>query len=395
VRILFVTHCFDPVKDGASVLFSQLAYGLAKRGVEVEVLTSNRMSTDDFINHRAVKIAPDLEKKNDVLIHRLDVFSRGRKIFRFGELVLKSGFCKAARLGPVFSEWRQIFKKRDIDWVVGGPMPLLTIVWAYISAKRCGAKLALVPCYHPGETEHQNRFLWRIIKNADLIFCLSEYEKKLYRKMGIKREKLSFIGGIVGDFIFNYHSYSAGRFYGKPAVLFLGVKAAHKRIPVLLEAMEVIWQRGIGADLIIAGPETLASKNIKNRIEGLKKEYRKNIFYYGEVSEKKKLRLLDRAWVLVNPSLFESFGIVFAEAWARKKPVIGADIPVLREIIADGQEGFLFKKDLAADLAEKIIRLINKLKLAEKMGKNGYNKALREYRQEVVVRKFLKVLEEQ
>ncbi|MBX9843613.1 MAG: glycosyltransferase family 4 protein [Xanthobacteraceae bacterium] len=64
--------------------------------------------------------------------------------------------------------------------------------------------------------------------------------------------------------------------------------------------------------------------------------------------------LLGRAEFLIVPSeCFETFGRVVAEAFAKGTPVLAADIGGLGEIVADGENGLLFRSGDAADLADK------------------------------------------
>jgi len=392
VKILLLPHCFDPAKDGGSILFSQLAYGAAKGGAEIRVLTSNCYSSDDFILPQAKIISPPYQEKNGVVINRLNVFAKGRRMFRFLELIIGKGFFTTLKQGPVFINLKEIFRRRKIDWVVGGPFPTAAVFWSWLVVRRNRAKLALIPCCHPNDKAHENKYLFEILKKANLVFCLSNYEKRFYRKLGVEEKNLAVVSGIANDFVFNYRSFKSGKFPKIPKILFLGVKAAHKKVEILIDALEILWEKEKQIRLVIAGPETLYSPRIKERINQLPLAFRKKISYLGKVSEKKKIKLIDEATILVNPSEHESFGIIFIEAWARKKPVIGADIAVLKEVINDGENGFLFKKGSASNLAKKILFLARNSNLAKKMGQNGYNKAIKNYRCKMVVEKFLEAL---
>src|SRR5258706_16239574 len=48
----------------------------------------------------------------------------------------------------------------------------------------------------------------------------------------------------------------------------------------------------------------------------------------------------DACDVYAMPSLHETFGIGYLEAWLHEKPVIGGDIPPLRQGITNGVDGF-------------------------------------------------------
>ncbi|MDD4202715.1 MAG: glycosyltransferase family 4 protein [Candidatus Omnitrophica bacterium] len=74
--------------------------------------------------------------------------------------------------------------------------------------------------------------------------------------------------------------------------------------------------------------------------------------------------------VFLLPTLREGFGVVFAEAQSSGIPVIGTDIPALREVVLDGQSGFLVEPCNCRKLADKINLLLNKV-LCDNMGQKG------------------------
>jgi len=61
----------------------------------------------------------------------------------------------------------------------------------------------------------------------------------------------------------------------------------------------------------------------------------------AHVSDEKKRELLQRSWVAVNPSSMEGWGVTNIEANACGTPVVGADVPGIRDSIADGTSGVL------------------------------------------------------
>ena len=70
------------------------------------------------------------------------------------------------------------------------------------------------------------------------------------------------------------------------------------------------------------------------------------------------------------PSLHETFGIGYLEAWLHERPVVGGDIPPLREVIAHGSDGLLVRQR-AEDVAAAIVRLLDDPPLRAAMGRAG------------------------
>lgn len=84
------------------------------------------------------------------------------------------------------------------------------------------------------------------------------------------------------------------------------------------------------------------------------------------------LALIDTATVVVVPSRYESFGYVAAEAGARGKPVVATAVDGLRDVVRDGETGFLVELDDDAAMARRIEQLIVDPRLAKRLGQQAH-----------------------
>jgi glycosyltransferase involved in cell wall biosynthesis len=91
---------------------------------------------------------------------------------------------------------------------------------------------------------------------------------------------------------------------------------------------------------------------------------------------------IERAAIVVVPSLGEGFGMVALEAMERARPVIAASIGGLGELVRDGETGLLVPPGEAKPFAESIVRLASDLPLAAKMGRAGRRRALADFLEE-------------
>ena len=93
----------------------------------------------------------------------------------------------------------------------------------------------------------------------------------------------------------------------------------------------------------------------------------KNINFLGFVSEREKIKHLQNAWFMVNPSFVEGWSITNIEANACRTPVIGSNVHGIKDSILDNKTGFLFPYGDENRLAEKIKTLLNNKYQRKKM----------------------------
>jgi glycosyltransferase involved in cell wall biosynthesis len=78
------------------------------------------------------------------------------------------------------------------------------------------------------------------------------------------------------------------------------------------------------------------------------------LFLHGPLDKEPLIEKLRQAHVLVVPSSYEGFGIVYLEGMCFGLPAIGTTAGAANEIISDGVDGFLIQPENADELAEKL-----------------------------------------
>lgn len=130
--------------------------------------------------------------------------------------------------------------------------------------------------------------------------------------------------------------------------LYVGRLEDVKGVPTLLEA----WRNHLGdLPLVLRGVGPL-----EERVQA-QLPYLKNATLLKDRMTTEQLNsLMAEAKLLVWPShgLYETFGLVAAEALCCGTPVIGSDTGVAQEMIADGENGLLFRAGDPEDLARKV-----------------------------------------
>lgn len=134
-------------------------------------------------------------------------------------------------------------------------------------------------------------------------------------------------------------------------VIFVGNIKAHKGLLTLLEAFPA-FRAKTGARLVIVG----SADNFRTRDEETQRQLEKGcdgIEFTGHVSDERLVELLVSARLLVQPSLYEGFGIPPLEALYCGTRAVISDIPVFREIYADFPVRF-FRAGDALDLEARM-----------------------------------------
>jgi glycosyltransferase involved in cell wall biosynthesis len=180
------------------------------------------------------------------------------------------------------------------------------------------------------------------------VIALTNSEKQILIDLGVKPEKI-FITGI-GPLIADTsdpeefrQQYSLG---DDPIILFLGQKYQYKGFQVLLSGAQQVWKKLPDVRFVFIGPRTDYSEKVFAEVNDPR------VLELGKVSLEEKTNALAACDILCVPSMQESFGGIYTEGWIMKKPVIGGDIPAIRDVIDDGLNGFLVQQD-AGQMAEK------------------------------------------
>lgn len=119
------------------------------------------------------------------------------------------------------------------------------------------------------------------------------------------------------------------------------------------------------------------------------------IFFLGE--KKNVFDFLRKINVFVLTSLYEGLSNAIMEAMISGLPVVATDVGGNRELISNGETGFLCQPNNISDLVEKVMYIIDNPKKAEEMGRNGRVKIINEFSIDKMVKKteniYLRLLE--
>ncbi|MCL4415734.1 MAG: glycosyltransferase family 4 protein [Actinobacteria bacterium] len=141
----------------------------------------------------------------------------------------------------------------------------------------------------------------------------------------------------------------------KKIIIFLGALSKDKGVEDALQAFSILstvdrdfqfWVIGKGEEHYV--------KQLKLKVD--KMSLNKKIKFWGFVSNDKKFELLAKAYLLVNPSVREGWGLVVIEAASVGTPTVGYNVAGLKDSIVNGKTGILCNQNPQA-CAKAILEL--------------------------------------
>ena len=144
--------------------------------------------------------------------------------------------------------------------------------------------------------------------------------------------------------------------------LFFGRIEPYKGLGVLIEAIDLLWQRGIQAHVVVAGRGT----DLARWKAGLQ-DRRRFTSIERYLSADEVLELFQQSQVVVLPYLEGTQSGVAAYALGIGRPLVGTDVGSLSEVIRDGRNGLLVPPGDAPALADALAALIADPALSDRM----------------------------
>jgi glycosyltransferase involved in cell wall biosynthesis len=96
--------------------------------------------------------------------------------------------------------------------------------------------------------------------------------------------------------------------------------------------------------------------------------------------------------LLISSKEFESFGLTAIEAMKNKIPVVSTNTGGLKEVIKEGEGGYLFNYGDTDNYANKVLDLLKDKGLRKEQGILGYNRFISHFTAEVMAKKYHQLL---
>jgi len=233
-----------------------------------------------------------------------------------------------------------------------------------------------------------------IINRAKICDCYianTEYERKKLIEFGVQKEKIVTVGtGIdVADLACNEASVQA--FRNKNHIQDDDILIGHigrlsegKGAGLLLDAFIQLYQKNKKCKLLLAGTATDYTETLKQKVE----QHKIPVIIFENFENQLKPMLFNAIDIFVLASGGESFGVVFLEAWACKKPIVATNMGATASLLSEGKDSLLFAVTDIDELVCKIEMLVNDVALQRTLGINGYNKVIENFSWPLIVKKY-------
>jgi phosphatidyl-myo-inositol dimannoside synthase len=161
------------------------------------------------------------------------------------------------------------------------------------------------------------------------------------------------------------------------AVARLAASEQYKGVDRLIEAVAQLRTEVPRLHLVVIGGGDDLARHVKLAADlGVADQVR----FFDNLSREEIAACYSKADVFAMPSTGEGFGLVFLEAMAFAKPLIGAAAGGIPDVVEDGENGFLVSPGDAEQLANVLQRLVTNKRLCIELGRRGAEIVRTKYR---------------
>ena len=351
---------YPPAPGGAETVVKAYSEGLAGKGHNVEVITTDLYTETPFVK----KEMPS--EVSGIPVSRHSAFTiSGEAHYVLAPGMIKSFLSKKADIIHTHSYgyfqnhagWIRE-KLQSTPWVITPHFHPSWSMWG-------GAKRRTLRDFYDSKIGRST------MEAADLITCVSNHEKEvLVKEIGLNDDNIKIIyNGIYWD---DWKEIPSKKVFrdkfpqiSDRFVIFAGRLATNKGLTNLIEAISIGDSDEF--DLVIMG----ADMGLGKELDALALSQNVKMHRLGHVDDNVYRSALAAAEVLVLPSEYEAFGIVLLEAAAANTPVIGTRVGGIPEAMSENNNGLIVEYDNSNELSKAIFSILEDSKMSKEMGDFG------------------------
>lgn len=400
MNILHVCHNYFPSPGGPQYTMRHISEKLvAFYGDKVEVVTSNSFYGPESILFK--KITPKREIINGVTVHRKQLIRWHYSLIKYGGKIYAKLFKNS--LPHFITKWRwelhsptliKAMNNSKADVVMATTINYMFCDYPFWRFRTKNPKpFVLYGALHLHNELQENNIGLLRAKACDCYIANTEFEAEKLIGYGISAEKIVTIGtGIeLKEFLCSTDELTVFRSkysIEKDDILIghVGRLSKGKGVSLLIDAYRQLYLQNKKVKLLLAGSSTELIPEIQKIIQ----QENLPIIIIENFQNELKPVIFNALDIFVLASQSESFGVVFLEAWACKKPVIATRSGATSSLLSDYSDSLLFEAGNPDSLFQKLDYLISAPEMQNKFGENGYNKVLNNFTWEKIVAEYRK-----
>ena len=233
-----------------------------------------------------------------------------------------------------------------------------------------------------------------ILQRAKICDCYisnTEFERQELIKYGVDGKKIITIGTGVSIEDFNCSKEEIQLFKNRHFIHENDVVIGHvgrlskgKGVLLLLDSFRKLSKKYNHIKLLLAGTSTDLVPQLKKIIN----QENLPVILVEDFCNEDKPVLFHVLDIFVLASQSESFGVVFLEAWACKKPILTVRMGATASLLNDGTDSLLFSLGETSDFAKKMEYLIINADERNRLGQNGFIKVKEKFTWEKIVEAY-------
>jgi glycosyltransferase involved in cell wall biosynthesis len=219
----------------------------------------------------------------------------------------------------------------------------------------------------------RNGLIKKYLELPTKIFAVSRALKQALEDNGIQNVEVLHNGIEAAE-------WQSGKTVDEGKYIFFGGRlSSAKGAPVLLEAMRQVIDHKPEAKILVVAEENDYAEKMKDKAWELGMDD-SVLEFTGYKSRTEMKEMYARATLVVVPSLcFDWFPTIILEAMASRKPVIATCFGGAKEMVEDGQTGFIINPQNTSELAEKILFLLKNSTTVSTFGQAGFERVKKEF----------------
>ena len=319
-------------------------------------------------------------------------------------------------LSAIWQLWRTIKKQKIERVLVGHILPLGTVTYFVAKLTKIPYSVFLhgMDFTYALRSQRKKWLAKKILNNAKYIICGNSYTAELVKQfVGNKQEDK--VGVVNPGIALTPLSAQAGspsptissrergailknkyNLQNKIVLFSIGRLVKRKGFDKVIEALPMVLKKTPNLVYVIAGAgpdEEYLKTSPPAPLLIRRGETGGRLIFLGKISDEEKWAWLNLCDIFVMPARnmdgdFEGFGIVYLEANLCNKPVIAGESGGVQDAVEDHVNGILVDPDNTEAIAEGILELALNQRLRQKLGEQGWRRAIERFNCERQARKI-------